>query len=132
MTRYLLDTNTVSHLFRRNASVIRRMEAVPVAMVCISTITDGELNFGIARRPEESSLQFAVDAFRERVDALAWDADASRAYGAIRADLERTGRTLAPMDLLIAAHALATGAVLVTSDRAFAQVPGLPIEDWTQ
>ena len=52
-------------------------------------------------------------------------------YGSVRADMERQGKILAPLDLLIATHALSGGAVLVTNDRAFIQVADLLVEDWT-
>ena len=69
--------------------------------------------------------------FLRRVDVLPWDSAVAERYGNVRADMERQGKTLAPLDSLIAAHALSVGAVLVTNDRAFAQVAGLHVEDWT-
>lgn len=129
MTRYLLDTNTVSHLIKSHPLVARRVTQVPMTSLCISAITEGELLFGLAKRPDATRLHTAVREFLRRVDVLPW-ACADR-YGVARADVERRGKTLAPLDLLIAAHALGVGAVLVTNDHAFAFVPGLEIEDWT-
>lgn len=131
MTRYMLDTNTVSHFIREHPAVVRRVLAVPMAGVCISSITEGELLFGLARRPEAKRLHTAVREFLRRVDVLPWDSDVAERYGAARAALERQGKTLGPLDLLIASHGLHAGAVLVTNDRAFAQVDGLRVEDWT-
>ena len=131
MTRYMLDTNTVSHLIREHPGVVRRVLAIPMAAVCISSITEGELLFGLARRPEAKRLHTAVREFLRRVDVLPWDSDVAVRYGAARAALERQGKTLGPLDLLIASHGLHAGAVLVTNDRAFAQVDGLRVEDWT-
>jgi tRNA(fMet)-specific endonuclease VapC len=65
------------------------------------------------------------------VEVLPWDGTVAVRYGALRADLERQGRTLGAIDLLIAAHALTVQAVLVSNDRAFRQVEGLVLEDWT-
>jgi len=132
MTRYMLDTNTVSHLLKRHPAVARRVVAVPITSLCISAITLGELLYGLAKRPEATALHNAVREFLRRVDVLPWDADSAEAYGPARAATQREGRVLAPMDLLIGAHALSTGAVLVTNDRAFGQLPGLPVEDWTE
>ena len=129
MTRYLLDTNTVSHLIKSHPWVAQRITQVPMASLCISAITEGELLFGMAKRPEATRLHAVVREFLRRVDVLPW-ASADR-YGVARADLESRGKTLAPLDQLIAAHALSVGAVLVTNDHAFALVPGLEIEDWT-
>jgi tRNA(fMet)-specific endonuclease VapC len=66
-----------------------------------------------------------------RVDVLPWNSAAAERYGVLRADLERRGRSLAPLDLLIAAHALNAEAVLATNDRTFGQVADLDVEDWT-
>lgn len=132
MTRYMLDTNTVSHLLKKHPAVARRVVAVPITSLCISAITLGELLFGLAKRPEATALHNAVREFLRRVDILSWDADTAEAYGPARAAAESEGRVLAPMDMLIGAHALGAGAVLVTNERAFRRPPGLSVEDWTE
>ena len=131
MTRYMLDTNTVSHLLKKHPAVARRVVAVPITSLCISAITQGELLFGLAKRPEATTLHDAVWEFLRRVDVLPWDATTAPVYGTARAATQREGRVLAPMDLLIGSHALSVDAVLVTNDRAFGQLPGLSVEDWT-
>ena len=132
MTHYMLDTNTVSHLLKKHPSVARRVVAVPITALCISAITQGELLFGLAKRPEATALHEAVREFLRRVDVVPWDAATSEVYGPARAAAQREGRVLAPMDLLIGSHALSIDAVLVTDDRAFGQLSGLFIEDWTE
>jgi tRNA(fMet)-specific endonuclease VapC len=132
MRRYMLDTNTVSHLLKEHPSVVRRVVAVPMTSLCISSITEGELLFGLARRPGAKRLHLAVREFLRRVDVLPWDNIVAEHCGTARADMERQGKILAPLDLLIAAHALSVDAVLVTNDRAFAQVDNLDVEDWTE
>ncbi len=132
MTRYMLDTNTVSHLLKKHPAIARRVVAVPITDLCISAITQGELLFGLAKRPGATALQVVVREFLRRVDVLPWDAATSEVYGPARAATQREGRVLAPIDLLIGAHALSIDAILVTNDRAFAQLPGLSIEDWTE
>jgi tRNA(fMet)-specific endonuclease VapC len=131
MKRYMLDTNTVSYLIRGDPAVVRRVVAAPMAALCISAITEGELLFGVARRPEARRLQTAVQEFLRRVDVLPWDSAISDFYGISRVDLEKQGKTLAPLDLLIASHALGIDAVLVSSDKAFSQLTALSLEDWT-
>ena len=131
VTRYMLDTNTVSHLLKKHPAVARRVVAAPITSLCISAITQGELLFGLAKRPDATALHAAVREFLRRVDVLPWDAATSEVYGPSRAATQREGRVLAPMDLLIGSHALSIDAVLVTNDRAFAQLPGLTVEDWT-
>ena len=132
MTRYMLDTNTVSHLLKKHPAVARRVVAVPITSLCISAMTQGELLFGLAKRPDATALHIAVRELLRRVDVLPWDAATSEVYGPARAATQREGRVLAPMDLLIGSHALSIDAVLVTNDRAFTQFPGLLIEDWTE
>ena len=131
MTRYMLDTNTVSHLVRAHPIVSGRVSATIAGTLCISVITQAEMVFGLAKRPEATRLHLAVREFLLRVDVLPWDSATAERYGAVRAGLEHRGRVLAPLDLLIAAHALHEGAVLVTNDGAFAHVDGLSREDWT-
>jgi tRNA(fMet)-specific endonuclease VapC len=129
--RYMLDTNTVSHLVRQHPNVTRHVVSVPVASLCMSAITAGELLYGLAKRPDAVRLQTAVTELMRRVDVLRCDFSAAERYGMLRAALHRTGRSLGSLDMLIAAHALAVGAVLVTNDRAFTQIAQLQIEDWT-
>jgi tRNA(fMet)-specific endonuclease VapC len=102
-----------------------------MAALCVSAITAGELAFGLAKRSEARRLHVAVKEFLRRVDVLPWDGAVAERYGTLRADLERRGKVLAPLDALIVAHALSVDAVLVSSDRAFGQVSGLTLEDWT-
>ncbi len=131
MTRYMLDTNTVSHLIRGHPIVARHLMTVPMASVCISSITEGELRFGLAKRPEAIKLHNAVHEFLLCVDVLPWNAATAQTCGTVRADMERRGRILAPLDLLIAVHALTADSVLVTNDQAFQQMADLSVEDWT-
>ena len=132
MTRYLLDTNIVSHLMRGHPAVDRAVVAHPLPSLCISAVTAGELLFGLQERPVKHSVATATEQFLAQVEVMPWDLLAARAYGALRADLERRGLVLAPLDLLIAAHALAVGAVLVSNDQAMLRLPGIVTEDWTR
>lgn len=129
--RYMLDTSVIGHLMRQHPAVAGRVVAASMASLCMSAITAGELLFGLANRPNAPRLHRAVNELLRRVEVLAWDSAVAGRYGAVRAGLQRRGRTLGPLDLLIAAHALEVGAVLVTSDRAFRWVSDLETEDWT-
>src|SRR5689334_24237000 len=131
MPRYLLDTNTCSYIMKGNVPAVRQHLAhVPIAQVFISSVTEAELRYGVARRPQAANLQQVVDEFLLRVTVLPWDSKAAQEYGLLRAALERSGRPIANLDLMIAAHALATGAVLVTNDRSFARIKTLKMENW--
>lgn len=131
MKQYMLDTNTVSHLIKQHPTVTQRVVAVPMASLCISAITEGELQFGLAKRPDAKRLHLVAQEFLRCVDVLPWDSDVAKHYGTVRANMEQKGKILAPLDLQIATHALSVGAILVTNDQAFSQMTGLPIEDWT-
>lgn len=129
---YMLDTNMVSHLIKKHAAVMPRLEAIPMSSICVSAITEGELLFGLAKRPGSTQLRRIVHEFLLRATVLPWDSLVAEEYGSLRAELEYQGQTLAPMDLMIGAHARCVDAVLVTNDRVFTQVPNLKLEDWTR
>jgi tRNA(fMet)-specific endonuclease VapC len=131
MTRYMLDTNIVSHLLRAHPAVVARVTAAPMATLCLSAITGAELMYGLAKRPGAERLARAVDELLRRVEVLPWAPSAMVGYGQLRAGLEGQGQPMGALDLLIAAHALDADAVLVTNDKAFGRVPGLRVEDWS-
>lgn len=132
-TLYLLDTNTASYIIKGNPPQVReRLLKVPMAQLAVSVITEAELRFGAARKSKVSQISVAVDEFLLRVEVLYWDSDAAWQYALLRAAIESIGQPLGNMDLMIAAHALALRAVLVTSDRSFLRVKQLKIEDWSK
>lgn len=129
---FMLDTNIASFIIRGGSpAVMNRLQAQPVSSVCISSITEAELRYGLARRSGAIALRDAVHAFLLHAQTLAWDSAAATCYGELRAALEAAGRPLGNMDTLIAAHALSVGATLVSHDRAFKRITGLRVEDWT-
>lgn len=131
--RYLLDTNTVSYIIKGNRPRVReRLQRVAMAEVGISVITEAELLFGLARRPDATKLKIVVEEFLLRVEVLPWDSKAAQQYARIRAALEGSGEPMGNLDLMIAAQALASALVLVSSDAVFRRIKGLKIEDWTK
>jgi tRNA(fMet)-specific endonuclease VapC len=132
-SRYLLDTNIASYVIKGNIPAVRRrIVQVPMAQLAISAVTEGELRYGAARRPDAARLQTIVDEFLLRMTILPWDSEAAQHYGQIRAALERECQPMGNLDTMIGAHALAVGAVLVTNDQAFSRIRELNIEDWTK
>ncbi|MCF8030736.1 MAG: type II toxin-antitoxin system VapC family toxin [Desulfohalobiaceae bacterium] len=127
---YMLDTNTVSYFLRGEGRVSERVVNTPVESLCISAITKAEFFFGLARRPEATKLRRLVEEFLLRVEVLAWDSEVAEVYGSMRANLQNRGRRIKSHDMLIAAHALAVGVVLVTSDSEFHWIENLGTRDW--
>lgn len=132
MSGYLLDTNIASHVIRGDRpEVSKRLASLPMEELAISAVTEGALLYGLARRNYPVTLSERVRQFLLRVDVLAWDRDVTRTYADLRASCEAKGVSLAPLDMMIAAHAVAAGAVLVTRDKAFSRVPDpLKAENW--
>lgn len=131
MKQYMLDTNMVSYLIKGHPYVTQNVISAPMNTLCISAITEGELVFGLAKHPHAKNLHDRVNEFLKRIDILPWESDTATQYGSTRAKITTKGKILAPLDLLIATHALSLNAILVTNNKAFRQVPELIIEDWS-
>lgn len=134
MTRlYMLDTNTVSYAFKGTSQAARRRLANlgHGEVVCISSITEAELWYGLERVGAGILRRKALGGFLEKLKVLPWRREEAATYGAFRAGQEATGRPLGPLDTQIAAHAITVGAVLVSNDAAFQYARGLPgLENW--
>lgn len=129
-SRYLLDSNIISDLVREpSGRVAQYVAQFPATSVCTSIIVAAELRYGVARK-HSARLSAAVEGVLLRLIVLSFETPADRFYADLRADIERRGLPLSANDLLIAAHALALGCVLVSGDRAFERVPGLTVENW--
>ena len=130
-TLYLLDINTVSHLIKRHQQVTQRLLAVPIYSVCISAIMAGEVALGLAKRPDAVTLKTTVNEFMQRVGVLPCDEAVARTYGTLRVQLQSKGTPISVLDTQIAAHAMHTNAIMVTSDNAFNQIQDLKYEKWS-
>ncbi|QNH22276.1 PIN domain-containing protein [Xanthomonas sp. GW] len=128
---YLLDTNICIYIInRRPPGVLDRFAALRIGQVAISSITGTELAYGVDKSGSPRNRQ-ALDKFLAPLDILPFDEAAMRRYGALRSGLERKGTPIGALDQLIAAHALAVDAVLVTNNvREFERVIGLRLENW--
>ena len=130
---YVLDTNMVAYIVSGRSMAARKRLKLERerAAVALSAVTQAEILFGLERKPEAIRLRAAVEDFFNAVPVMAWDSDAARAYGLLRARLSAAGKSLSAMDLLIASHAIAVNAVLVTHDKALLQVSSfLKVMDW--
>jgi len=134
MPRFMLDTNMVGHALRGAPPSVRdRLRRIPMAQVCISCITEAELLLGLALKPEATKMAELVNQFLLGVTSLPWDSAAAQAYAGLSAFSRRRGKRLAAMDMLLAAHALSSGMILVTSDHSFRNLrPRRPLADWSK
>jgi tRNA(fMet)-specific endonuclease VapC len=131
-TRFILDTNVVSSFMHgRDRQLDARISVYVKPALCLSAVSYGETLYGLFHKPEAMRLAAAAERLFSMVDILPWTMDTARRYGELRVAMRRAGKALQPLDMLIAAHALEAGAVLVSSDTAFRYVPGLTVEDWT-
>jgi tRNA(fMet)-specific endonuclease VapC len=132
MSGYLLDTSIASHVIRGDKPRIsRRLASLRIEEIAISAVTEGELLYGLARRNHPAALTERVRQFLLRVDVLAWDHEVTQVYADLRASCKTKGVSLAALDMMIAAQAVAANAVLVTNDKAFSRVPDpLRTENW--
>jgi len=129
---YLLDTNICIYQIKGKHKTIthRLREALP-AGVGVSVITVSELEYGIEKSERREQNRLALSEFLTPFEILPYDNAAAHCYGSIRADLEKRGWAIGIMDMLIAAHALSLGAILVTNNESeFRRVPSLRIENW--
>jgi tRNA(fMet)-specific endonuclease VapC len=131
---FMLDTNTASYVIKGNLPGIdARLRKLDAMQVCISAVTRAELRFGVRRLLSATRLATEVEKFLSGVHTLAWDEVAADQFAEVRADLERGGTPIGSMDTMIAAHAKAIDAVLVTNNvKHFRRVKGLVIENWAK
>lgn len=131
--RYFLDTNVVSYMVRQPQSPLaRRVASLSPDSFAISVVVAAELQYGAQERGSKR-LTDQLEAVLAAMNVLPLESPADRHYGAIRTELERMGQPIGQNDLLIAAHARALGAILITNNlREFRRIPGLKVEDWRE
>ena len=129
--RHLLDTNILSDLVRNpQRRIASRIVEVGENAVCTSVIVAAELRFGAAKKGSER-LTAQLEAILSALEILPFEAPADRAYGELRARLEAAGTPIGGNDMLIAAHAISSGHIVVTdNEREFGRVAGLQVLNW--
>ena len=132
--KYMLDTNICIYIIKHKPeAVIRKFVLHDPDEICISAVTYAELIYGVEKSQAVEKNRLALSLFLSPITVLEFDSRASEKYGIIRAELEKKGTQIGPMDMLIAGHAKAEKLILVTNNtREFIRVEGLEIEDWTQ
>jgi tRNA(fMet)-specific endonuclease VapC len=131
LTRYMLDTNIVSDLIRNpQGKVAKRIAKLGEGNICTSIIVAAELRYGCAKSGSKRLLKAIEDLLGE-INVLPFEVPADTEYGGIRAELEAAGKPIGGNDLLIAAHAYATGSTIVTANTGeFKRIRGLNVENW--
>jgi len=131
--QYMLDTNICIYIIKKKPpKVLKRFEAFGVSDIVISSITLSELEYGIVKSARPEQNQQALSMFLTPIDILPYDDLAAIHYGETRAALEKKGKLIGAMDMLIAAHARSLNLTLVTNNlREFKRVPRLKTENWT-
>jgi tRNA(fMet)-specific endonuclease VapC len=131
LTRYMLDTNIVSDLIRNpQGRAAKRIAKLGEDNICTSIIVAAELRYGCAKSGSKRLLKAVEDLLGE-INVLPFEVPADTEYGEIRAELEAAGKPIGGNDLLIAAHAYATGATIVTANTGeFKRIRGLNVENW--
>jgi len=131
--RWLLDTNIISFAVRYpRSAVAQRIQQLSLdspERMCTSMVVACELQFGVTRKAA-TTLAAKVNTMLQFVTVMNLDRNVVPHYAHIRTQLERQGTPIGPNDMLIAAHALAIGATLVSGDAEFVRVPGLQVENW--
>ena len=129
--KYLLDTNICIYVINaKPPQVLERFRREAIGDIGISAITAAELAFGVAKSGSARN-RAALEKFLAPLEIVPFDGEAIWHYGETRAGLEKRGLPIGSLDTLIAAHALALGATLVTNNGSeFSRVEGLRVENW--
>ncbi|HLQ27083.1 MAG TPA: type II toxin-antitoxin system VapC family toxin [Acidiferrobacterales bacterium] len=128
----MLDTDTCIYLIKKKPpSVIEKLRACQAGDVGISAVTVAELRYGASKSQRIQQNHEALDLFLAPFEVVTFDETAAAAYGGIRAQLEKAGQPIGPLDMLIAAHAKGMNAALVTNNVGeFKRIKGLKVETW--
>ena len=132
MIKYMLDTNTCIYIIKKKPTdVLERFRQTRISQVGISSITLSELEYGVAKSSKPEQNQIALLQFLAPLEILSYGDDAAPQYGRLRAFLENQGTPIGSLDMLLAAHALSIGCILVTNnEKEFSRVPNLKINNW--
>lgn len=130
--KYMLDTNICIYAIKKNPeNVLKNIERNKIHGLCISAITLAELEHGIAKSDYPKRNADALAQFLSIITVLPFGNSAAIEYGRICAYLQKSGTPIGTMDMLIAAHALSKGLILVTNNtREFTRIPTLNVENW--
>ena len=132
--RYMLDTNICIYVIKHKPEkVFRKLQEVDPSDVCISSVTYAELVHGVEKSAAVDKNRLALSILLANIEILDFDVNAAEGYGKIRADLEKNGTPIGPLDMMIAGHAKSLDYTVVTNNvKEFKRVSGLKIENWAE
>jgi len=130
--KYLLDTNVwIDYLTGRYPKVVTRIQKSQPDELCLSSVVMAELRYGAEKSQRKRSNHRLLDTLVQEVRCVDFDVNAATTYREVRTALEKRGKPLGAYDMLIAAHALSLGLILITdNEREFKQVRSLAVENW--
>jgi len=130
--RYMLDTDICIYLIKKKSEkLIEKICSFNEQEICISSITMSELYYGAEKSNNPETNKITLMLFLSALSVLDFDAEASKSYGFVRAELEKKGTPIGPLDTMIASHALAAKCVLVTNNISeFSRIEELSVENW--
>lgn len=132
--RYMLDTNICIYAIKHKPEqVIMHLQEHDPADICISSVTYAELVHGVEKSKAVEKNRVALALLLANIEIMSFDSLAAESYGKVRADLEKVGTPIGPLDMMIAGHAKALGYTVVTNNvKEFGRVIGLKLENWTE
>ena len=132
--RYMLDTNICIYAIKHKPEkVFQKLQEVEPEDVCISSVTYAELVRGVEKSAAVEKNRLALSMLLANIEILDFNVDAADCYGKIRADLEKKGTPIGPLDMIIAGHAQSLGYTVVTKNvKEFSRVSNLKIENWAE
>ena len=132
--RYMLDTNICIYAIKNKPEqVLMRLQEHDPAEICISSVTYAELVHGVEKSKAIEKNRVALALLLANSEIMSFDSLAAESYGKVRADLEKAGTPIGPLDMMIAGHAKSKGYIVVTNNtKEFERVKGLKIENWTK
>jgi tRNA(fMet)-specific endonuclease VapC len=130
--RFMLDTNICIYIIRQKPfKVLERLTTLSFADIGISSVTLAELEYGVIKSSRPQQNRLALNGFLAPIEIAPFDARSAAHYGELRCFLEKKGKVIGAMDMLIAAHASSLSVTLVTNNICeFKRIPDLQIENW--
>lgn len=131
---YMLDTNICIYAIKHKPEkVFQKLQEIDPEDVCVSSVTYAELVHGVEKSAAVEKNRLALSLLLANIEIMDFDVNAADCYGKIRADLEKKGKPIGPLDMMIAGHAQSLDLTIVTNNvKEFSRVENLKIENWVE